>query len=111
MRRRRRKTTIEDRGWRMARGRLRHPQSSILNPRLQLTFHPSEGAAAAAATATAPATTSLAALLTRHVLRDGELVLLLLKPSIWFILLSALRTYTLIVTLMIAALVFDKQLP
>ena len=29
--------------------------------------------------------TSLATLLTSHILRDGELVLLILKPSLWFI--------------------------
>ena len=38
-----------------------------------------------------PLATSLAALLTRHILRDGELVLLILKPSLWFIVLAAMR--------------------
>lgn len=37
------------------------------------------------------ATTSLVALLTRHVLSDGEVVILILKPSFWFILLQSLR--------------------
>jgi Bacterial PH domain len=45
-----------------------------------------EGAAAPAA----PVVTSVATLLTRHVLRDGELVILILKPSRWYIALSSL---------------------
>ena len=32
----------------------------------------------------------LAALLTRHVLRDGEVVLLVLKPSLWFIVIQSI---------------------
>lgn len=51
--------------------------------------HAIEGAATASAEAASA--TSLAALLTRHVLRDGELVILILKPSVWFILLSSVR--------------------
>lgn len=38
-----------------------------------------------------PLVTSLAALLTRHILRDGELVLLILKPSMWFVVLATMR--------------------
>ncbi len=38
-----------------------------------------------------PAHTSLANLLAAHILRDGEVVLLVLRPSLWFILLSSLR--------------------
>jgi hypothetical protein len=49
----------------------------------------SEGGAAAADVA--PARTSLAALLTGHILRDGEVVLLILKPSLWYIVFSSLR--------------------
>ncbi len=30
-------------------------------------------------------------MLARHILRDGEVVLLVTKPSLWFILLSSLR--------------------
>ncbi len=50
----------------------------------------SEGGVATAAPAS-PLATSLAALLSRHILRDGELVLLILKPSLWFIVLGAMR--------------------
>jgi hypothetical protein len=52
--------------------------------------YPSEGGATAAADAL-PARTSLGALLTGHILRDGEVVLLILKPSLWYIAFSAMR--------------------
>jgi Bacterial PH domain len=73
----------------------------------QIVAHNSEGAA----TAGSPAlTTSLATLLASHILRDGELVLLILKPSLWFILLSSLRYIAIALILMIAVKVFDPQL-
>jgi hypothetical protein len=50
--------------------------------------YPSEGAAAAEAL---PVRTSLAALLAGHILRDGEVVLLILKPSLWYIAFNAMR--------------------
>ena len=53
-------------------------------------LHASEGGAASAEVA-APVRTSLAALLTGHILRDGEVVLLVLKPSLWFILFASMR--------------------
>jgi hypothetical protein len=69
----------------------------------------SHGEAAAAA---APARrTPLAALLTGHVLQDGELVLLILRPSLWYILLSSLRFTAVIAILLIAAKLRDEQLP
>lgn len=66
---------------------------------------------AAAAAADAPAATSLATLLTRHILRDGELVVLILKPSIWFVLLSSVKSIAAVLIFMIAAKVFDQHLP
>jgi hypothetical protein len=45
----------------------------------------------ASAAAVMPAHTSLAKLLASHVLGDGEVVLLVLRPSLWFILLSCAR--------------------
>jgi hypothetical protein len=54
--------------------------------------------------------TSLATLLASHILRDGEVVLLILKPSIWFILLSSLRFIALTLILTIAAKVFNQHL-
>jgi hypothetical protein len=50
----------------------------------------SEGGATAADLAP-PLRTSLGALLSGHILRDGEVVLLILKPSLWFIVFSSLR--------------------
>ncbi|HEV2295904.1 MAG TPA: PH domain-containing protein [Tepidisphaeraceae bacterium] len=69
----------------------------------------SEGAAAAATDA--PASTSLAALLTRHILRDGELVILILKPSIWFVPLSSIKFIAAVLIFVIAAKVFEEHLP
>lgn len=68
------------------------------------TIHPSESAGAAVAT---PSATSLATLVSRHVLRDGEVVILLLKPSVWFILLSSLRFAAVVLILMAAVFLFD----
>jgi hypothetical protein len=74
--------------------------------------HASEGASAAAAgESVETASGSLAALLTRHVLRDGELVLLTLRPSLWFIPLSSLRFIAVVLLFMLAGRVFDQQLP
>jgi Bacterial PH domain len=71
----------------------------------------SEGAAAAAGTAAPPFSPSLATLLASHILRDGELVLLILKPSFWFVLLSSLRFIAVVLILAMAAKVFDAYLP
>jgi hypothetical protein len=63
---------------------------SAPSPRLRATDPPVLAAEAAALTAPTAAPSSFAALLTAHILRDGEIVLLALKPSIWFILLQSL---------------------
>ena len=73
----------------------------------QWRIHAAEGAAAVHP----PAATSLAQLVSRQVLRDGELVILLLKPSLWYILLSALRFAAIVLLAMIATRVFDDYLP
>jgi hypothetical protein len=59
------------------------------------------------ATATA-AVTPLGALLARHVIRDGEVVLLALKPSLWFILLSSLR-FTAAVSIVALGLIASER--
>lgn len=64
-----------------------------------------------AAAAAAPVAGPLAALLTRHLIQDGEIILLILKPSILFIILSMLRFTAFIFIVMIAARVFDERLP
>lgn len=71
---------------------------------------PAEAAAPAAPGALANAA-PLTALLTRHILQDGEIVLLILKPSAWFIVLSMLRFAAVVLIFMIAAAMFDEQLP
>lgn len=71
----------------------------------------SDHGAAAASPAAVPVTTSLAALLTQHILRDGELVILILKPSLWFIPLSALRFMAAMAIVLIAAVLLDPHLP
>ena len=71
------------------------------------TSHPAEAAAGAAgasgAIAPAARATSLGTLLGSHVLRDGELVLLILKPSLWFIAFNSIA-FALIVAATAAAL-------
>lgn len=76
--------------------------------RTSSSIHPSEGAATAAEE---PFGTSLATLLASHILRDGEIVLLILKPSLWYILLSSLRFIASSLIFIIASKVFDQQLP
>lgn len=61
------------------------------------------GAAAASPAVAAPrATTSLATLLTRHLLRDGEIILLTLKPSLWTILFGTLPAIGIALIVMIS---------
>jgi len=72
--------------------------------------HAAEGAAAAVtATASRASRTSLAALITGHILRDGELVLLMLKPSLWYIVLSSLRFAAAAAIVAIAAELLDHR--
>ena len=63
----------------------------------------SEGGATAADANAHPFRTSLAALLTGHILRDGEVVQLILKPSLWFILFSSMRLAAIVLIVTIAA--------
>jgi hypothetical protein len=56
-----------------------------------------------------PANTSMAKLLATHVLRDGEVVQLVLRPSLWFIPLSCLRFVTAAVLLILAVRYFGAQ--
>ncbi|HWP39803.1 MAG TPA: hypothetical protein VNL70_02670 [Tepidisphaeraceae bacterium] len=55
--------------------------------------------------------TPLTALLSRHVLQDGEIILLVLKPSMWFIILSMLRFAAAVGIVVLAAVVYDERLP
>jgi hypothetical protein len=70
------------------------------------------GPAGDAAAVPAPAATApLTALLTRHILQDGEIILLILKPSIFFVVLSMLRFAAVVLIVMLGAKVFDEQVP
>jgi len=74
--------------------------------------HPAEAAAAGspAASIGAARATSLGTLLGSHVLRDGELVLLILKPSLWFIVFNSL-VFTLVTAFLAAALaLIDRRM-
>jgi hypothetical protein len=51
-----------------------------------------------------------AAVMAGHVLRDGELILLMLRPSKWFILLSGLRFLAIVLLLMALSVIFDDKL-
>jgi hypothetical protein len=56
----------------------------LTRPREPL-LHAADAGAAGAAAARPAAVTSIAALLASHILREGEIVLMVLKPSFWFI--------------------------
>ncbi|MBV8781451.1 MAG: hypothetical protein JO353_08650 [Phycisphaerae bacterium] len=51
---------------------------------------------------------SLAALLASHILRDGEVVLLVLKPSLWFIVLTSLPFAAIVSIAYIASQIFTN---
>ena len=61
------------------------------------------GAGAAAAEERRALFPSLATLLAGHLLRDGEVVLVILKPSVWFILFSVMRFSAAVLIVVIAA--------
>ena len=61
------------------------------------------GVAAAPAVAPPVVSTSVATLLARHVLRDGEIILLILKPSLWTILFSCIPAIAVALIVMIGA--------
>lgn len=63
-----------------------------------------------AAAASPQAITAFGALLSGHVLRDGELILLIMRPSRWYILLTPLKFLASVAILMILAVIFDDRL-
>jgi len=62
-----------------------------------------------AAASPAAAVTPLGALLARHIIRDGEIVLLVLKPSFWFILLSSLRFIAVVLIVALGAIAWEGR--
>jgi hypothetical protein len=71
-------------------------------------FNAVDGNAAAAAPM---GTASLATLLTGHILQDGEVVLIVTKPSRLFVILSGLKFIAVVCIGMIAAHVFNDRIP
>ena len=67
--------------------------------------HCTQGGEAAAAPRGVP--TSVGMLLTNHIIQDGELILLVLKPSLWFILLSSLWFIGGVLLLLFAIILLD----
>ncbi len=84
-------------------------ESELSEFRIQNSEFRAEGSAAAAAPPTI--TTSLTTLLTSHILQDGEIVLLISKPSLWYILLSGLKFLAFVLILMIGATLLDERMP
>src|SRR5689334_17918512 len=87
----------------------RHSRSSFVrrSPEAGTIFQNNPGQAGAQVVAAPP----LGIMLTRHILRDGETILLTLKPSIWYIPFSCLRFCAVILIIMIAAQIFSDSLP
>jgi hypothetical protein len=55
------------------------------------------------------AVTPVGALLERHILRDGETILLVLKPSWWFIVLQSLWFSASVLIVVLTAIAFDSR--
>jgi hypothetical protein len=72
----------------------------------QPQIHASESAAVSTTTRSSP----LATLLAGHVLRDGETVLLVLKPSLWFIVFQSILFAAAVALGLLFARVFGDQL-
>jgi hypothetical protein len=72
---------------------------------------PTQISAADSCPAHAPtaAVTPLGAMLVRHIVRDGEVVLLALKPSFWYILLSSLRFIAVVSILALGAIAWEGR--
>jgi hypothetical protein len=67
------------------------------------------GTAGAAAAAAPSVGTPLAQLLAGHILQDGEIILMIVKPSLWFIPLSMLKSAAAVIIVMLAAMVFEER--
>lgn len=67
------------------------------------------GEAVAPAAVAPPAATSIATLITRHIVRDGEIILLTLKPSLWTIFFSTLPAVGLALITMIGARLWAQR--
>lgn len=69
---------------------------------------PAEAAGAADGAAATGALSPLAALIAGHLIRDDEIIVLLLKPSLWYVLLSSMMTLGVSGVLVMAGLLFGS---
>lgn len=76
----------------------------------QPAVHAAEGGSAAAVPARPTISSSLATLFTSHILQDGEIVLLILKPSAWYILVSPMRFLAAVLIFVIAGVLLGGRL-
>jgi hypothetical protein len=88
--------------WRGHRGQRASRGPLLAGEACQAVAGEAAAVAAPAVAAEPPVTTSLATLLTRHVLRDGEIILLTLKPSLWTILFGTLPAVGIALIVMIS---------
>jgi len=72
--------------------------------------HAAEAGVAAGAPIAAARATSLGTLLGSHVLRDGELVLLILKPSLWFIVFNSIAFAAAVAVVAVVSAVVDHRM-
>ena len=69
-----------------------------------------EAGVAGGASVAAARATSLGTLLGSHVLRDGELVLLILKPSLWFIIFNSIAFSTAVAIVAVVLAIVDHRM-
>jgi hypothetical protein len=83
----------------------------VARPREPLLHAADAGAAGAAGAAVArPAASSIGALLASHILREGEVVLMVLKPSLWFIVFTSASFAAITAVLAVALAVLDHRM-
>ena len=82
---------------------------NLIEPNLAPPAHPAEAAAAPGAVVAPARTTSLGALLGSHILRDGELIIFIIKPSLWFIVFDSIAFAAGIAVAAIALALVDRQ--
>ena len=82
---------------------------NLIGPHSAPPSHAAEAAAAPGAVVAPARTTSLGALLGSHILRDGELIILILKPSLWFIVFESIAFAAGIAVAAIALALVDRH--
>lgn len=99
------KTSRLNRFWRGRHGlRARRPDCITANSVPAMASD--AGTATAPVAVVPPATTSVATLLTRHILRDGEVIQLILKPSLWTIVFATLPAVGVALIVMISTCIW-----